>query len=219
MTVLVGILCSDGVVIGTDSAAASSPVPGQVVMEYPGVLKIELVGEDIITATTGAVGLSQRFNEQAGAIFRFLKTAYQPPQIVQGVGFIGTPIQQILAGQVPQGQIPLNVLSPIAVGRTISQLAINDFKSTQSALQSVANHGWGFGALLAFVKDDTPHLIEFDQVQFHPELKGMPDPARGDRVYRAVSMGVTQPMSDPFLAHAYRVLFGETIPTIERANS
>jgi hypothetical protein len=211
MTVLVGILCSDGVVIGTDSAAASSPVPGQVVMEHQdlGALKIELIANDAMTAITGSVGLAQRFNEQTTNVFAVLKSPFQAPQqVIPGFGVVGTPIQQALFGQVAQGQIALNVLSPIAVGRAVSQIVINDFKSTQSAIQSQPQHGWGLGALLAFVKEDIPHLIEFDGVQFHPELKGMPDPARGDRVYRAVSMGGTQPMSDPFLAHAYSVLFG-----------
>jgi hypothetical protein len=219
MTVLVGILCSDGVVIGTDSAAASSPVPGQIVMEHQdlGALKIELIASDAITAITGSVGLAQRFDHQVRAVFEALKQPFQPPQIVPQVGIIGSPIQQVLFNLVPPNQIPLNVLDPVAIGRIVPQIIISDFKTTQSALQGLPNHGWGLGALLAFVKNDTPHLIEFDQVQFHPELKGMPDPARGDRVYRAVSMGITQPMSDPFLAHAYRVLFGETTPTIERA--
>jgi hypothetical protein len=62
-----------------------------------------------------------------------------------------------------------------------------------------------------------PQLLEFDGVQLHPEVKGSPDPGRGDRVWRAASMGSGQMLADSFLAHAYRLLFGNRVPRIDRA--
>ena len=81
------------------------------------------------------------------------------------------------------------------------------------------SNGWGLGALFAFVHADTPHLIDFDPVQFHPELKGLPDPLRGDqdRIWRCVSWGAGQQLADAFLAHAYRLLFSKKVPTVDRA--
>lgn len=59
MTVLVGVYCKDGVVIGTDSAATFAA--GQVSTIEQSTRKIDIVGDHVIVAGTGAVGLSQRF--------------------------------------------------------------------------------------------------------------------------------------------------------------
>lgn len=59
MTVLVGILCQDGVVVGTDSAATFGDGAERTI-EMP-VKKISIVGGKIIIAHTGAAGLGQRF--------------------------------------------------------------------------------------------------------------------------------------------------------------
>jgi 20S proteasome alpha/beta subunit len=69
MTVIVGILCSDGVVIGSDSAmAAGRASTGYTIqLEDSGVLKIEVIHNNAITAVTGAIGLAQRFNEKIEA--------------------------------------------------------------------------------------------------------------------------------------------------------
>ena len=66
MTAIVGLHCSDGVVIGTDSsttfAGAARPT-----IEQP-TRKIDIVGGRVIVATTGAVGLAQRFRAVAQKI-------------------------------------------------------------------------------------------------------------------------------------------------------
>lgn len=59
MTVLVGVHCKDGVVIGSDSAATF--VAGQVRTIEQETRKIEIIGEHVIVAGTGQVGLGQRF--------------------------------------------------------------------------------------------------------------------------------------------------------------
>ena len=132
-----------------------------------------------------------------------------------------TPLQRILQqlGTVPQNAVPYDVLNPEELGRVISQVTIGDFQRTQSAWQLQPNVGWGLGALFAFVHGDEPHLIDFHPTQFHPELHGKPDPLRGDQVrnYRCVSWGAGQKLADPFLAHAYDLLFGEKPPTVRKA--
>ena len=60
MTSIVGIACSDGVVIGTDSAATFGDGSGRPTIEQP-VNKIEVINDQVIIAGTGAVGLNQRF--------------------------------------------------------------------------------------------------------------------------------------------------------------
>ena len=59
MTVLVGVLCKDGVVIGSDSAATFAAGQSRTIEQR--VKKVEIVGGAIV-AGTGEVGLGQRFN-------------------------------------------------------------------------------------------------------------------------------------------------------------
>ena len=60
MTVLVGILCKDGVVVGTDSAATFSSGRTNTI-EQP-TKKIDIVDGRVIVVGTGQVGLGQRFH-------------------------------------------------------------------------------------------------------------------------------------------------------------
>lgn len=59
MTVLVGVRCTDGVVVGADSIATSAMGPSGLI-QIP-TDKIKIVGDRVIVAGTGAVGLGQRF--------------------------------------------------------------------------------------------------------------------------------------------------------------
>jgi 20S proteasome alpha/beta subunit len=59
MIVLVGVLCQEGVVVGSDSTATFSMTPGLATIEHP-VRKTFIVGNDLIFAATGAGGLGQR---------------------------------------------------------------------------------------------------------------------------------------------------------------
>ncbi len=68
MTLIVGIRCLDGVVIGTDSAMtfASSD---QFTIEQPNRRKIDIIEGQIIIAGTGPIGLGQRFTEGIDVLF------------------------------------------------------------------------------------------------------------------------------------------------------
>ena len=61
MTVVVGIRCTDGVVIGTDSAMTFGLSAQQLTIEQPYHSKIDVVENHIIVAGTGHIGLGQRF--------------------------------------------------------------------------------------------------------------------------------------------------------------
>jgi hypothetical protein len=216
MTVIVGILCSDGVVIGSDSAmVAGRAQSGYTIERQEGdVLKIEVIEDIAITAVTGAMGLAQRFNDQIAMTIKGLRQPFQPPaQLVAGFTFnaVELQLQQMLVGKVAQGAMPYDVIGPVEMGRVIAQVVTRDFQRTQSTHQ--VSNGWGLAALFAFVSDDKPQLMDFDQTQFHPELKGQPDPRRGDqdRNWRCVSWGAGSRLADAFLAYAYRVLFGKKV--------
>lgn len=221
MTVIVGILCSDGVVIGSDSALAVGRVGRYTIERQEGnVFKLEIIENDIITAFTGAAGLAQRFNNLVGATIRELREKYVQPRLPQGNLPVGSPLQLILFQKNFQmGKIAFDDLPAVEIGQIISKLAIDDFRKTPSVLQQQPTIGWGFGALFAFVSHGEPQLIDFDTVSFHPELKGLPDAKRRDqdRIWRCVSMGAGQQLADAFLAHSYRLLFGQKTPTIKKA--
>lgn len=59
MTVLVGVRCTDGVVVGADSAATSAA--GNISLLKLASEKITIVGGRVIVAGTGQIGLAQRF--------------------------------------------------------------------------------------------------------------------------------------------------------------
>lgn len=60
MTLIIGVLCQDGVVVGADSSvtfsAGSTPT-----IEQPDHHKIQIITGDVILAVTGQVGMGQRF--------------------------------------------------------------------------------------------------------------------------------------------------------------
>lgn len=58
MTIIVGILCSDGVVMASDSAVTFGDAGGATV-EQLGMQKVHLLGGQLLYSSTGAVGISQ----------------------------------------------------------------------------------------------------------------------------------------------------------------
>jgi Proteasome subunit len=182
MTVLVGVRCSNGVVIGTDSAVTYAPVPDpqHFTAEVGQGLKIYHIGTSVIAAITGEVGLGQRF-------------AYG--------------LENSLQKPIPINNKPteLRTLPPVEVMTAISQLAIADFSRTRQQWE----RQMGLGALVAIVLDKSPRLIEFDSVYFRPTLIGEQDETGAFRTLPLATAGAGQKLADPFLLHAHRVLFGE----------
>ena len=62
MTLVVGILCEDCAVIGTDSAVTFGPGGNHPTIAQPLREKISIFRDSVIVAGTGEVGLGQRFN-------------------------------------------------------------------------------------------------------------------------------------------------------------
>ncbi len=68
MTSIVGIVCSDGVVIGSDSAATFSSSGFRTIEQE--TKKIEIINGIVIVAGTGEMGLGQRFCNIANKFFK-----------------------------------------------------------------------------------------------------------------------------------------------------
>lgn len=75
MTVLVGIRCKDGVVIGSDSSVTFGTIGGRTIEQT--ARKVEIIEGCMIVAGTGQVGLGQRFCHQ-------LTQAYQQKKFSGG---------------------------------------------------------------------------------------------------------------------------------------
>ena len=164
MTAIVGILCQNGVVLGTDSSATFGS--GQIhTVEQP-TQKIRIIGDSIILAGTGQVGLGQRFQaivEKSWQDRIFNKTA-------------------------------------IEITKYLSRVTLQDFAYTFVVPPKV-----GYGALVAFPAEGKFHLCEFAVTDFQPELKT-------DLWY--VSLGVTQQITDSFLALMREVFWKTGPPTL-----
>lgn len=62
MTAIIGIKCSDGIVIGADSSMSSTDMAGQRIIETNIETKINIIGGKFIIAGAGEIGYNQRFN-------------------------------------------------------------------------------------------------------------------------------------------------------------
>ena len=63
MTLIVGIRCSGGVVIGSDSAITFAAGPQTLTIQQRSSAKIEVIDDSLIVAGTGALGMGQRFTD------------------------------------------------------------------------------------------------------------------------------------------------------------
>ncbi|MFB3787353.1 MAG: hypothetical protein ACE15F_13390 [bacterium] len=61
MTAIVGILCTDGVVVGADSSSTSAVFNERIIEQT--TEKIEIIENKIILTATGSVGLKQRYHQ------------------------------------------------------------------------------------------------------------------------------------------------------------
>jgi len=126
MTVLVGIKCQDGVVIGSDSATTFSDGVERVI-EQPSK-KIEIIEKRIILACTGAVGLEQRFS----AVLRqcHAKKAFSGKNAIEFMKAVSKAgIDDFIETHVQFGNIGALVAFP-AAGKELSlcELALKDFQ-------------------------------------------------------------------------------------------
>lgn len=189
MTVLVGVLCQDGVVIGSDSSATLTA--GQFrTIEQP-TKKTFLVEPDVIVAGTGAAGLSQRFH----IVVRQLRARpewgpAEPPAasltISPSFSSMGSPT--------------MDLWDPTTVAKMISRCMIEEMAATHLRPGQL-------GALAAFPCGGSFHLYEFGVDDFQPECK-----VPGNWF---VTMGSGQAIADPFFGLLRRTFFRNQQPRLQ----
>jgi 20S proteasome alpha/beta subunit len=136
VTLIVGILCADGVVLGADSAATYG-VMGQPTIRQTAPHKLAILEGCVVVGVSGPVGLSQRFGQAVGTLWAENKFAKKNP--VQAM----TTIREALA---PQIQFELNAA---AIARNAGVAA-----ASQSALAHT---------VVALPCTRVPALLQFDQ--------------------------------------------------------
>ena len=72
MTILIGLLCEDGVVVGADGSVSFANVSDRTIEQT--CKKIDILNDSMIIASTGFVGYGQRFKRVAE---RYLKQEYK----------------------------------------------------------------------------------------------------------------------------------------------
>ena len=172
MTAVVGILCSDGVVVGTDSSMTM--VAGTFrTIEQP-TEKLAVIDNRAIIAGTGSVGHGQRFRN---VVENALKNG------------------QFIAERNGVRQ------NPVDICRNISKATIADFQQT-------ATQPHVYSALLAVPVGRERVLCQFDD-GFQPTLF--------TNQMWFCSMGITQPITDPFLALMREIFWPTGQPTVQEA--
>jgi 20S proteasome alpha/beta subunit len=148
VTSIVGVLCSEGAVIGTDSAATFGPGPSSFTIEQP-TQKIDVI-ESVIVAGTGTTGMNQRFCQVIDQAYKGTSQAVLSPP--DRSGRPGNPIKLFTQE------------SPVEIGKALSRAMIADMAYTYMK-------PGGYGALVAFPCRNAPHLCEFQVADFQPDLK------------------------------------------------
>lgn len=148
MTLIVGILCSNGVVIGADSAATMGSLGNRTVIQP--TKKLEIVSERMILGVSGAVGLGQRFASE-------ITTAYGERQ------FVNT--QPIDAMNIISERFRKHIYAEFEAARNASAVVGNGIASSPAITTSV----------VAMTISDKAELFQFDH-QGAPEkaTQGLP---------------------------------------------
>ncbi|HRH67999.1 MAG TPA: hypothetical protein PLB89_00695 [Flavobacteriales bacterium] len=87
MTLIVGILCKDGVVVASDSAATFAAT-GRPTIGQQAIQKIIRVNEHVLFASTGAVGIGQVLADHMATLWKANQLGGQrtPPQVMNHLG-------------------------------------------------------------------------------------------------------------------------------------
>ncbi len=142
MTAIVGVLCSDGVVVGSDSSTTFTRGPQRTIEQE--TRKIDIIDDRLIVAGTGPVGFHQRFCNVIRSKADAGTLTTKPDKWVKDItsaalrDFAETKVVPVHPGtQIPPGYLPID-----------------------------------YGALVAFTDGKKFYLCEFALCTLQPEFKG-----------------------------------------------
>ena len=96
MTLIVGIKCSDGIVVGADGAATFGAMGQQTIRQS--ARKLNILSHRIIVGVSGPIGLGQRINGRISALYSDGKLAGKNP--VEAMTIIRAAIWPDISGEL-----------------------------------------------------------------------------------------------------------------------
>lgn len=124
MTVLVGVKCTDGIVVGADSAATSAA--GQVQLLKMASDKIDIVDGRVIVAGTGQIGLGQRFSAVVKEAHQ--SKLFQQTTMTAATQLAAASIRDFAATNAPMGVFGALLAAPIEDHGQLIEFAVADFQ-------------------------------------------------------------------------------------------
>jgi 20S proteasome alpha/beta subunit len=189
MTLIVGIKCEKGIVLGADGAATYG-VLGTPTIRQPVKKKLRCMGTQVVVGVSGSVGLGQRIAGEVEAIQKFgipgdeknRKQLHQckPHEVM---GFLRHALWNIVGKELEIARVTAQTLGAAALNSALMQ------------------------AVVVLLVGNEPCLFHFDQ-------QGSAEQATDDLPFVAIGSG--QLIADPFLAFIRRLFWQEQIPTIEQ---
>lgn len=124
MTVLIGVRCTDGVVVGADSAATSAA--GNIHLLKMGCDKIAIIDGRVIVAGTGQIGLGQRFVSVVQQAHD--AKVFQSNQVTVAKALSAGGRNDFASTGAPMAQYGAMVAAPIEDEGCLIEFAVNDFQ-------------------------------------------------------------------------------------------
>jgi 20S proteasome alpha/beta subunit len=190
MTLLVGIRCQDGIVLGSDGAATYGSVS---LLEVEGktislaTSKLEVYGERVVLGVSGAVGMGQSFHRTVGG---YIADQYDRRKTWKSIEEAKKWLRDNLWPHVQPGFDHARELA----AKVPAEYRVSVFSSVHTS------------SLVAFPIGDEYHLLELDHLCQSMECT---DKAS------FVSVGSGQIHADPFLAFIKRVFWKSNQPFLQ----
>lgn len=194
MTVLVGVLCSDGAVIGSDTQMTSLNGMGLPTTQDTGrKLHVYSRGEAVL-GYTGDFGEFQRLT---GVLQKAVNHISDKQSSIEEITDV---VHQIL----PSAFVSKVKGAARAIQEATERTVTNE--EAYAILQSLADRSGG--GFLALILNDNPAIVGFDGLSCYSL-------SAGDRV--AVAMGSGSEVASPFLSFIRRVLWRNELPSVDDA--
>jgi len=213
VTLVVGVLCSDGVVLGSDGAATLGAL-GETTVRQP-TRKLTIIDGAVVVGASGAVGLAQRVICEVESLWRTQRLSATPPPVQLSPQQMMANLQAAQVGQPPPFALQSQpVLSPVHAGPIISG-AIRPHLLTELRVAVQARDALGPQAtipsavcmtLVAMPIAGEACLIALDQ-------QGAPEVATSELPF--VTIGSGQKIADPFMSFLRRVFWRDHAPTMQ----
>lgn len=120
MTLIVGIKCSDGIVVGADGAATLGEM-GQRTVQQP-VRKLSILSHKVIIGVSGKVGLGQRIIERVGDLYSEGKLAGKKSGAAMSL--LRAAIWPDISGELQAAREAQQVVGQIALASAISHTIV-----------------------------------------------------------------------------------------------